>query len=275
MTPKPVPTSGRFKVTSSIVVTMNLGFNSVPKEGTFTVPLKYIDITRSTHTDLDVMQDKRIADYWSVDTKRHVSDSWKGFTKSTRWREKPHKGKMWSGRRLTKDQTNTRPDHVWPEVWTQIGQAAQNRTKHECKNDKPKLDNARRLRGIYIGLVDEERGENWKSLWTRPCRAKRRFWLQETGSGAECISQGSKDSMWLNSGISWIHKATSAGKGLTSMTHYNVVHKFILLPKEMNIPDAKAAVDKEMEEARDYPINATGEGQEWKGGVSRGTKRQT
>ena len=31
----------------------------MPKEETFPIPLKYIDITRSTYTDLDVMQEKR------------------------------------------------------------------------------------------------------------------------------------------------------------------------------------------------------------------------
>ena len=40
----------------------------MPKEETFPIPLKYIDVTRSTHTDLDVMQEKRIDDYWNVDT---------------------------------------------------------------------------------------------------------------------------------------------------------------------------------------------------------------
>ena len=30
---------------------------------------------------------------------------------------------------LTKIQTTTRPDHVWPEIWTKIGKAAQNREK--------------------------------------------------------------------------------------------------------------------------------------------------
>ena len=29
------------------------------------------------------------------------------------------------------------------------------------------------------------------------------------------------------------------------MTHYNLVHKFILMPQTMKIPDAKAAVGKE------------------------------
>ena len=35
----------------------------VPKEETFHIPLKYIDLTTSTDTDLDVLQEKRIEDY--------------------------------------------------------------------------------------------------------------------------------------------------------------------------------------------------------------------
>ena len=34
-------------------------------------------------------------------------------------------------------------------------------------------------------------------------------------------------------------------------THYNLVHKFIQIPQEMKIPDAKAAVHKEWKKARD------------------------
>ena len=63
MTLMPVPTSGRSKVTSSIVVTMNLEFNSTCRRKIHSpIPLKYLDVTRSTHTDLDVLQDKRIDD---------------------------------------------------------------------------------------------------------------------------------------------------------------------------------------------------------------------
>ena len=39
----------------------------VPKEETFPIPLKYIDVRRSIHTDLDVMQEKRVDDYWNLD----------------------------------------------------------------------------------------------------------------------------------------------------------------------------------------------------------------
>ena len=42
----------------------------VPKEETFPIPLKYIDVTRSTHTNLNVMQEKRIDDNWNVDANR-------------------------------------------------------------------------------------------------------------------------------------------------------------------------------------------------------------
>ena len=41
------------------------------------------------------------------------------------------------------------------------------------------------------------------------------------------------------------HDDHIAGKGMNSLSNYNLVHKFIPLPQAMEIPDAKAAVDKE------------------------------
>ena len=46
----------------------------VPKEETFLIPLQYVDVTRSTHTDLDVSQEKRIDDYWNVDSNKQLSE---------------------------------------------------------------------------------------------------------------------------------------------------------------------------------------------------------
>ena len=37
------------------------------EESSFTIPLKYIDVSRTTHTNLDVMQERRIDDYWNID----------------------------------------------------------------------------------------------------------------------------------------------------------------------------------------------------------------
>ena len=64
---------------------------------------------------------------------------------------------MWSGRRLTKIQTTSRPDHIWPDAWTRIEKAAQRREKQEWAIEKPKLEYARILRGIYsIDPSDQE-----------------------------------------------------------------------------------------------------------------------
>ena len=82
---------------------------------------------------------------------------------------------MWSRWSLTNIQSTTRPDHVWPDVWTKIGKAAQNREIQEWKNEKQKLDNARRLRGIYfIDPNDEDYKEtfqNARRILERPMAA--------------------------------------------------------------------------------------------------------
>ena len=84
-----------------------------PGEESFTVPLKDIDVSRTAHTNLDVMQVRRIDDYWNIDGSRDLSGSWTGFTQFTSLEEKPPDGYMWSGGRLTRKQ----PDHLWPELW--------------------------------------------------------------------------------------------------------------------------------------------------------------
>ena len=60
-------------VTSSIVITMDLEFELyMLKEETFPIPLKYIDATRSTYTDPNVIQEERLDDYWNVDSNRSL-----------------------------------------------------------------------------------------------------------------------------------------------------------------------------------------------------------
>ena len=66
----------------------------------------------------------------------------------------------------------------------------------------------------------------------------------------------SSKKVWLygaESSQSKTHEDRIAGKGLTSMTHYNLVHKFIPVPLTMKIPDAKAAVDKEWRKLETIP----------------------
>ena len=54
----------------------------VPREESFPIPTKYIDVTRNIHTSLDVMMEKNIDDYWNVDGERELSDAWTFFKDS-------------------------------------------------------------------------------------------------------------------------------------------------------------------------------------------------
>ena len=57
----------------------------------------------------------------------------------------------------------------------------------------------------------------------------------------------------MESSLPTKHEDHIAGTGLTSMTHYNLVHKFIPMPQGMNIQDAKAAVNIEWEKLETIP----------------------
>ena len=127
----------------------------VPRKESFPLPLKYIDVTWTTDTSLDVMLEKHVEDFWNVDEDRELSDEWTGFTRFTFLSEKSPHGYTWSGKRLTRKQTTSRPDTVWPEMWTHMSDAAKRKEKQTWAIEKPRLDNARRLRGIYFIDPDE------------------------------------------------------------------------------------------------------------------------
>ena len=128
-----------------------------PREESFPIPLKYIDVSRTTHKNLDVKQEKRIDDYWNIHGSQDLSDSWTGFTQFTLLEEKPSEGFMWSGERLTRKQLTSKPDGLWPELWKSMGQHAKQKEKQKWFNEKFHLANARKLQGIcFIDPEDTE-----------------------------------------------------------------------------------------------------------------------
>ena len=232
-----------------------------PREESFPIPLKYIDVSRTTHTNLDVKQEKRIDDYWNIDGSRDLSDPWTGFTQFTLLGEKPSDGYLWSGERLTRKQLTSRPDHLWPELWEKMGKHAKLKDKQKWSNEKFHLENARKLRGIYfIDPEDTEFKETIKNACKKletsvapamPCKIMK-----------NCGSDGSNKIKTKLACILWLmdlrecvwetfepsnHEDHIAGKGESSLQHYNLVHKFVPMPQAMKIPAAKAAVDKEWE----------------------------
>ena len=232
-----------------------------PREESFPIPLKYIDVTRTTHTNLDVKQEKRIDDYWNIDGSRDLSDPWTGFTQFTLLDEKAPDGYTWSGERLTRKQLTSRPDHLWPELWKSMGKNAKLKEKQKWSEEKIHLDNARKLHGVYfIDPEDKEFKETVKNARKKletsvapamPCKI-----MKNCGSGGSdknktklaCILEANESTrMRMGNSTPSNHEDHIAGKGENSLQHYNLVHKFIPMPQAMKIPAAKAAVDKEWE----------------------------
>ena len=129
----------------------------MPKEGTFPIPMKYIDVTGTTHTrHLRYFWKKQIEDYWNVDGEKELSDAGTGFTRFIFLNERPPDGNTWSGWRLTRKQNTSRLDDVWPDMWTRMSDAAKKKAKQRWAIEKPKRESASQLRGIYFIEPDDE-----------------------------------------------------------------------------------------------------------------------
>ena len=142
-----------------------------------------------------------------------------------------------------------------------MGKHAKLKEKQKWSNEKLHLENARKSRGIYfIDPEDKEFKETIKNARKKletsvalamPCKILKK----NCGSGSNkiktkvvCILEAD-ESTRMRMGNSMPHYLQDpfAAKGENSLQHYNVVHKFILIPQAMKIPAAKAAVDKEWE----------------------------
>ena len=89
---------------------------------------------------------------------------------------------------LTKIQATSRPDLFWPAIWSGVSQAAHRKEKQHWATEEPKLDNARKLRGIYFIDPDDmefkdrmrnRRAKSWRRLWIQPCCVRFKTWSTE------------------------------------------------------------------------------------------------
>ena len=176
--------------------------------------------------------------------------------------ETPPDGYMWSGERLTRNQLTSRPDHLWPELWIKMWRNVQLKERQKWSHEKPKLDNARKLRGIYfIDPEDKEVKETIKNARKKlqtpmalamPCTTSKtckhgvtRGKSNEIKSKLACILEASESTrLRMEESLPNYHEDHIAGKGDKSLQHCNLVHKFIPMPQAMKIPAAKAAVEK-------------------------------
>ena len=105
--------SGPWQETSYTAITLNLvSKHYSSREESLPIPLKYIYVSRTAHTNLDVKQ--------------------------------------------TRKQLTSRPDLLWPALWDEKAKNAKLKEKQKWSNAKLHLDDARKLRGIYIIDPEEE-----------------------------------------------------------------------------------------------------------------------
>ena len=207
------------------------------------------------------MLERRIEDYWNIEGDRDPSDSWTGFTRFTSLEEKLSNGYKLSGERLTKKQ-KSRPDHLWPEMWQNMSDAGQRKEKQKCAIEKPNSTMLEGCEGFISSIRKMKRarkpsknthGKRWMFRWKQPCLAR----SEEVSTGkpaALAFARQNTHASWKPTNLresvrkelyTKIMKITLQGKGINSLSDYNLVHQFIPMPKAMKIPDAKAAVEKE------------------------------
>ena len=147
--------SGLYLDASLIVIMFKKGKFYLPQE--FLVPLKHVDVVRRTHTGLDVFQECQTDDFWNGDGDRILSWQWTGFTLFILLSNTPLRGYMWSEGGIDEDSSNVQAR--WPEIWSGISQKSQQKEKQHWAEEEPKVDDARKLRGIYY-MVPEDKEFN-------------------------------------------------------------------------------------------------------------------
>ena len=199
--------------------------------------------------------EKHIEDYWDVDGEKELSDARTGFTRFILLTERPPEGYTWCRGRLTRKQSTSRPDSVWPDMWKHVSDAAKKKAKQTWAIEKPKLENARQLRGIYFIEPDDEEFKLTMKAARRklevPMPAAMPCKIPIKSSGETHRNIGKRRTQYACVVDAWKELDTNlirdhiTAKWMNFMTLHSLVHKFIPMPQALKIPDAKAAVEKE------------------------------
>ena len=140
---KPKMIFGLFQEISFAVITWNPESNCTCRLKDHSLfHWKYIDVTRTTDTTLDVMSEKHIDDYWNVDGERDMSDAWTGVTRFIVLTEKTARW-IYTVRGKTDEKTNDLKARqsmvrnvetcVWRDEYWQHPECQFYKTKSGCK----------------------------------------------------------------------------------------------------------------------------------------------
>ena len=149
-----------------------------PREESFPIPLKYIDVTRTTHTNLDVKQASMIIGI-SMDLETRLILG-KVSHNLLYWKKKLPTDICGPGRDYRENSLHPSQIIYGQKIWKIMGKNAKLKERQKWSNEKPKLDNARRLRGIYSLTLRTRNSKRpsrmlaryWKHPWLPPCLAR-------------------------------------------------------------------------------------------------------
>ena len=165
-------------------------------------------------------------------------------------------------RRETDEENTSRPDDIWPDMWTiclMQRKAKQSKSglsriqsskntkqirgiffiepedekfKHTMKNDRRKLENSGASSKYLVKTPLNFRGETCRNIGKHKTKYA-------------CIVDADESMRIRLEGVPHrYHEDRISAKGITSLSHYNLVHKFIPMPQALKMPHAKAAVEK-------------------------------
>ena len=95
------------------------------KEESFPFPLKYIDASRTTHTNLDVKQSDASMITGILMCQEICLIHGQVSLNVLCWKKNLQTEMCGLGWRLTRKQLTSRPDHLWPELWKSMGKKCQ------------------------------------------------------------------------------------------------------------------------------------------------------
>ena len=182
------------------------------------------------------------------------------------------------GERLTRKQTTSRPDNVSPDMWKHLSDAAKKKAKQRSAIEKPKLENARQLRGIFfIEPNDEEFKLTMKAARRKlevpmpaamPCKipikssGETHRNVGERKTKYSCIVDADESTRPRLKGAGHQpHQDRITAKGTNSTTHYSLVHKFIRVPQALKNSSCKGSSGERMGQTGENSGMAADEGQ--------------
>ena len=253
---------GRLEVTSSIVITMNLEFNSTCRRKTRSLFHSNTLMFRGPHIQMSMCCKKRRLAIVGMSIRMSICQMilGEGSQNSLYWKRSLQKDTCGPGgdwRRFKRHPDQIMFGQKYGRKLVKPLRIEKNRNGQKKSQNLTMLDNWEEFTLLIQTTKNTKKFSKMRG--TRHVMQKDASSEYHESDAKQWQREGVQNKVWLCSGISWIHETASrifavqnswrshCRKEFTSVTHYNLVHKFITRPQAMKIPGAKAAVDKEWE----------------------------